>query len=93
VNWRRSLALPGETLQQRFELVEAGDLTWQLGEGVPARGEHLERRPVGGDIDPERTDDAQLLVDDVVGLEIRRARPPRVPATTTVPPGRASAIA
>jgi diguanylate cyclase (GGDEF)-like protein len=40
--------------------------TRQRGERMPTGREDLERRPVGGDVDAERTDDAQLLEHDEV---------------------------
>ena len=90
---RRRAGLAGHALDERFEAVEPDDLARQVGERVPAAGEHVERRPVRRDVDAERPEHAQLLVHDVVGLKPGASDGPRVPATTTVPPGRASEMA
>ena len=74
-----------------FDAVEADHLPRQVGERVPAGRQQVEGGAVGVGVDAERADDAELLVDDVVGVEAGRRRRPRVPATTTVPPARASA--
>ena len=62
----------GHALHERLEPGEADRLTGQVGERVPPAGQHVERRPVRGDVDAERAEHAQLLVDDVVGVEAGR---------------------
>ena len=59
-----------------FEPGEPDDLARQVGERVAAAGQQVQGGAVGGDVDAERAEHAQLLVDDVVGDEtggVRRA--------------------
>ena len=78
--------LAAHALQQHLETVESDDFAGKVGEGEPAAHQEIQGGSIGLRVDPERAEDAQLLVDDVVGLEPGRVRRPRVPASTTVPP-------
>src|SRR5262245_32878050 len=70
----RDLALAGHDREQRLGAVEAGDAPGERGEGEPAGREEVERGRVRRRVDAERPGDAELLVDDLIRIEVGRAR-------------------
>ena len=70
---RRNVTLAGHVAQELARIVEADDPAREVGERESARCEERQRFFVRGGVDAERTEDAQLLVDDLIGVEARRS--------------------
>ena len=92
---RRRVALAGHVAQERGHRRRSpATRRRRSANGNRAVASRSSAARVRGGVDAERADDPQLLVDDEVGVEARHVGAmPRVPATTIVPPVRASRIA
>src|SRR3989442_1777285 len=77
VDGRRLVAFAGHGPDEILRLVERRAPPWQVGERIPAGRQEVEGGPIGGSVDAEGTQDAQLFEHDEVGPEARRVgRPP-----------------
>jgi hypothetical protein len=69
VHGRCGGALTRHVEQQLLDIAEADHRSGEVGERVATYGDEVECGAVRGGVDAERADDAQLLVDDVDGVE------------------------